>query len=172
MDLKAVIREIQDFPKAGISFKDITTLLNHPGAFREAHEALWDAFSGTSVDVIAGIEARGFIIAGALALEHNLGMIPIRKAGKLPAKTLQAEYALEYGTDKVEMHTDAILPGQQVLLVDDLLATGGTMEASCRLVEEAGGTIVGIGFFIELDFLNGRKKLESYNVQSLVHYDS
>lgn len=172
MDLKAAIREVQDFPKAGISFKDITTLLHHPGAFREAHEALWDAFSGISVDVIAGIEARGFIIAGALALEHNLGMIPIRKAGKLPAETLQAEYALEYGTDKVEMHTDAILPGQQVLLVDDLLATGGTMEASCQLVEEAGGNIVGIGFFIELDFLNGRKKLESYNVQSLVHYDS
>ena len=172
MDLAAKIRHVQDFPKKGIGFKDITTLLKDGPAYQEAVRQIWEPFAASHIDVIVGIEARGFFMAGALAMEHGIGLVPVRKQGKLPAEIYEEEYVLEYGTDIIEMHKDAIQEGQRVLLVDDLLATGGTMAAACRLVEKAGGIVTGIGLFIELDFLHGRDKIQSYQVHSLIHYES
>ncbi len=172
MDLKAKIRSIPGFPKPGIVFRDITTLLKDPEAFREAVDRMAAAFEKEKPEVIVGIESRGFILGGAMAYKMGAAFVPARKPGKLPAETVRAEYALEYGTDAVEIHRDAIRPGQRVLLVDDLLATGGTMAATASLVEQLGGKIVGIVFLIELSFLNGRKKLGDYPIVALVDYKS
>ena len=168
MDLASHIRDIPDFPKPGILFKDITTLLKDPGAFEAAVQELAAPYRGRKIDLVVGVESRGFIFGAAVALELEVGFIPVRKPGKLPAETVAASYELEYGSDSVEMHRDAIAPGQQVLLVDDLLATGGTMEATCRLVEELKGEVAGIAFLIELTFLDGRKKLGSREVFSVL----
>ena len=170
VDLASYIRDIPDFPKPGILFKDITTLLKHPAAFEASIQKLTQPYRDRGVDLVVGIESRGFIFGAALARELNAGFIPIRKPGKLPAETVSASYKLEYGMDRVEMHRDAIQPGKRVLLVDDLLATGGTMSAACRLVEEMKGEIVGIAFLIELTFLEGRKKLGDREVFSLIRY--
>ena len=170
IDLAACIRDIPDFPKPGILFKDITTLLKDPAAFEASIQELAAPYRDREVDFVVGVESRGFIFGAVLARELKVGFIPIRKPGKLPAETVSASYELEYGTDSVEMHRDAIEPGQRVLLVDDLLATGGTMEAACRLVEELKGEIVGIAFLIELTFLRGRKKLGEREILSLIRY--
>jgi adenine phosphoribosyltransferase len=171
-NLKSLIREVPDFPKPGINFYDITTLLKDPGGFHESIDALRRYYAGKGIRTVAGIEARGFIFAPALAYALNAGFVPIRKARKLPAPTERVEYSLEYGTDSVEVHIDAIEPGQKVLIVDDVLATGGTAAAAAKLVEKLGGQVAGLGFVIELDFLNGRKKLAAYDVDSLMHYAS
>lgn len=171
MDLKSMIRNVQDFPKKGIGFKDITTLIKNGPALREAIDRICSHFENKKIDAVLGIEARGFILAGAIAYKKGLGMIPVRKPKKLPAKTIREEYSLEYGTDAIEIHADAIQPGQNILMIDDLLATGGTMRAACNLVEKAGGKVAGIAFIIELDFLDGRSKLKDYEVMSLVHFD-
>jgi adenine phosphoribosyltransferase len=171
-NLKSLIREVPDFPKPGINFYDITTLLKDPGGFHEAIDALRRHYVGKGIRTVAGIEARGFIFAPALAYALNAGFVPIRKAKKLPAPTERVEYSLEYGTDSVEVHIDAIELGQKVLIVDDVLATGGTAAAAAKLVEKLGGQVAGLGFVIELDFLNGRKKLSAYDVDSLMHYAS
>jgi len=165
-----LVRDIKDFPKPGIVFKDITPVLRNPEAMSEVIEALCEAFSGEKIDAVAAIEARGFIFGACIAQKLGVGFIPIRKKGKLPYKTYTCTYELEYGTDSVEMHCDAVKEGESVLLIDDLLATGGTMAAAAKLVEQAGGKVAGIGFFIELTFLNGREKLKNYNVVSLVQY--
>jgi adenine phosphoribosyltransferase len=170
-DLKALIRTVQDFPKKGIGFKDITTLIKNGPALGLAVDQLAELFAGKQAEVVVGVESRGFIFGTALAYKMGLGFVPVRKPGKLPAKTIREEYQLEYGTDAIEIHQDAIQTGQKVLIIDDLLATGGTVAATTRLVERMGGDIVGIGFLIELDFLNGRDKISQYAVQSLVHYD-
>lgn len=171
-DLKSLIREVQDFPKPGINFYDITTLLKSPEGFHAVIDALCRHYAGKGIRTVAGIEARGFIFAPALAYALNAGFIPIRKPKKLPAATERVEYALEYGTDSVEVHIDAIEPGQKVLIVDDVLATGGTASATAKLVEKLGGKVAGLGFVIELDFLSGRKKLGGYDVDSILHYSS
>jgi adenine phosphoribosyltransferase len=171
-NLKSLIREVPDFPKPGINFYDITTLLKDPGGFHEAIDALRRHYAGKGIRTVAGIEARGFIFAPALAYALNAGFVPIRKAKKLPAPTERVEYSLEYGTDSVEVHIDAVEPGQKVLIVDDVLATGGTAAAAAKLVEKLGGQVAGLGFVIELDFLSGRKKLAAYDVDSLMHYAS
>jgi adenine phosphoribosyltransferase len=171
-DLKSIIRDIPDFPKKGIIFKDITTLLKDGGAFKKSIDELAAQFKGQEVDLVVGAEARGFIFGAALAYKLGAGFVPVRKPKKLPAKTLHHEYALEYGTDALEIHVDAIAKGQRVLVVDDLLATGGTIAAVCAMVEKLGGNIVGVGFLIELGFLAGRKKLGKYNIVSLINYDS
>src|SRR5215472_13364167 len=171
-DLKSLIREVQDFPKPGINFYDITTLLKSPQGLQAVIDALRRHYSGKGIRTVAGIEARGFIFAPALAYALNAGFIPIRKPKKLPAATEKVEYALEYGTDSVEVHIDAIEPGQKVLIVDDVLATGGTASAAAKLVEKLGGVVAGLGFVIELDFLSGRNKLAGYDVDSLLHYAS
>jgi len=170
--LRELIREVPDFPKKGISFKDLTPLMAAPEAFRAAVDAMAArcAKSGWRIDRVACPEARGFIFGAALAYRLGVGMAPIRKPGKLPYKTARMEYALEYGTDAVEMHIDAVSPGQRILLVDDVLATGGTLQACVRLVEKAGGIVAGCAFVVELAFLSGRKKLEGYPVFSLVTY--
>jgi adenine phosphoribosyltransferase len=168
VDLASHIRDIPDFPKPGILFKDITTLLKDPGAFEAAVQQLAAPYREREIDLVVGVESRGFIFGAAVALELDVGFIPVRKPGKLPAETVAASYELEYGTDSVEMHRDAISPGQKVLLVDDLLATGGTMEATCRLVEELEGEVAGIAFLIELTFLDGRKKLGNREVFSVL----
>lgn len=170
-ELKAKIREIKDFPTEGILFKDITTLLKEPQAFRYVLDQLALPYIQSRVEVVVGVESRGFIFAGALAHELGAGFVPVRKLGKLPAKTIEVEYELEYGRDALAMHEDAISPGQRVLVVDDLLATGGTAAATLRLVEQAGGVVVGVAFLIELAFLNGRAKLKDYQVTSLIVYD-
>ncbi|EOD00659.1 adenine phosphoribosyltransferase [Caldisalinibacter kiritimatiensis] len=170
MDLKSKIRVIEGFPKEGISFKDITTVLQDKDAFRECIYQLAEAFRNEEVDMVVGPEARGFLIGAPLAYELGVGFVPVRKPGKLPAETISFEYELEYGTDTLEIHKDAIKPGQKVLVIDDLLATGGTVHSTVKMIEELGGEVVGIGFFIELEFLNGRKLLEDYNVKSLVKY--
>jgi len=164
------IRNVPDFPKKGIGFKDITTLLKNANAFRQAVEEMQSRFDGYSIDIVVGIESRGFIFGSTMAYNLGMGFVPARKPGKLPAKVLREEYELEYGTDAIEIHKDAILEGQKVLIVDDLLATGGTAAATARLVERLGAEITGLCFLIELDFLNGRDKLKGYNVQSLVRY--
>lgn len=170
MDLKRIIRDVPDFPKAGILFKDITPLLGDANALRAAIKRLARPYRDEAVDLVVGIESRGFIFGTALARELGVGFVPIRKPGKLPADAISAEYELEYGTDKIEIHTDAIAGGQKVALVDDLLATGGTMSAACQLVSELKGEIVGISFVIELGFLNGREKLGNWPIHTLVHY--
>ena len=165
-----LIRDIPDFPKEGIIFKDITPVLSDRNAFREVIGRFTEFASELAPDVIVGIESRGFILASPLAVELGRGFVPVRKVGKLPSETVQCEYDLEYGTSAVEMHRDAIKPGQRVLIVDDLLATGGTAAASAELVKSLGGQVVGMLFLIELAFLSGRDKLSDYNVKSFVTY--
>lgn len=168
--LKAIIRNVHDFPVPGILFKDITTLLKEADAFGEVIDRLASEFEDVEVDLVAGIESRGFIFGAPLAYELGAGFVPIRKPGKLPSEKLVEEYALEYGTNRLEMHTDAVQPGQRVLIVDDLLATGGTALACTRLVEALGGKVVGLGFVIELTFLDGRGSLAGYPVVSLLQF--
>ncbi len=170
MELKNLIRDVRDFPKKGIVFKDITTLLKNPDGLKNTLEELYNLAKGKGVNKVVGIESRGFIFGGALAEKLNAGFVPVRKPGKLPAKKLSESYELEYGTDKIEIHKDAIEPGDKVLLHDDLLATGGTMRAACNLVEKLGGEVVQISFIIELDFLKGRELLKDYEIHSLIHY--
>ena len=169
--LKALVRTVPDFPKPGILFYDITTLLKDPAGFAQLIDALAAYYIGKDVDLVLGIEARGFIFGPALAYRLNAGFVPVRKPKKLPAPTARVSYDLEYGTDSLEIHLDAIQPGQRVIIVDDLLATGGTMQATVKLVRQLGGEIVSIGFAIELDFLKGRSKFQEYDVFSLLHYD-
>ncbi len=171
MNLRDLIRDVPDFPKEGIIFKDITTLTRDPAGFRESIDQIVKQYEGDEIDIVVGIEARGFIFGGAVAYRLNVGFVPARKPGKLPAETVRAEYELEYGTDAIEMHRDAISKGQRVLIVDDLLATGGTAAAAVELVEELGGELVGIAFLIDLTFLNGREKLQGQAITSLVDYD-
>lgn len=169
--LKELIREVPDFPKPGILFYDITTLLKDKHGLRRAIDGLKSHYGGETVDLVLGIEARGFIFAPALAYALDVGFIPVRKPKKLPAQRTGVTYDLEYGTDTLEIHTDAIFKGCRVLIVDDLLATGGTAKAATRLVEELGGIVVGLGFIIELTFLAGREKLNGYDAFSLIQYD-
>jgi adenine phosphoribosyltransferase len=167
--LRDAIRSVPDFPKPGILFRDITTVLQRPDLMREALAALWEPYAGR-IDVVAGVESRGFILGAPLAWDHDLPFIPIRKPGKLPAATFRESYALEYGTDAVELHQDALRPGQRVLIVDDLLATGGTAAAAARLVERGGASVAGMAFLIELSFLGGRAKLVGQEITALVDY--
>lgn len=169
--LKEHVRDIPDFPKPGIVFKDITPLLGHAEAFRQTIDALVDRFAVAGVDKVLGVEARGFIAAAPVAYRFGAGFVPVRKAGKLPWQIEKEQYELEYGTDLLEIHRDAIAPGQRALIVDDVLATGGTAAATVRLVEKLGGVVVGLGFLIELAFLGGRSKLEGHDVVSLITYD-
>jgi adenine phosphoribosyltransferase len=170
MNLNDFIRDVKDFPKEGIIFKDITTLWQNPEAFAYALDGLADFVSGKKIDKVAGIESRGFIFGGALASKLGVGFVPIRKPGKLPYKTISESYQLEYGEDTIEIHEDAIKPGEKVLLHDDLLATGGTMEAAVKLVERLGGEVVQISFIIDLEFLNGKSHLSGYEIKSLLKY--
>ncbi|HTB15989.1 MAG TPA: adenine phosphoribosyltransferase [Bryobacteraceae bacterium] len=170
MNLKSLIREVPDFPKPGVNFYDITTLLQNAAGLRAVIDDLGAAYKGKGIEVVAGIEARGFIFAPAVAYALNAGFVPIRKPKKLPAPTERVEYELEYGTDILEIHKDAIEPGQKVLIVDDVLATGGTAKAVAHLVEKLGGNLVGLSFVIELDFLKGRDKIPGHKVNSLLHY--
>jgi adenine phosphoribosyltransferase len=170
-DLKARLRVIPNFPKQGINFIDITTILRDAQCFRSAVDFLTNEFSRRKLDLIVGIEARGFMIGGAVAYNLGLGFVPARKKGKLPSKTVFEEYVLEYSSEYLEMHSDAISPGQRVGIVDDLLATGGTAAATARLIEKIGGVVSCIGFIVELDFLKGREKISQYDVFSLVHYN-
>lgn len=171
MDLKEKIRVIPDFPKPGISFKDITTLLKDAEALRETVKRLADHFRDHGVEMIVGVESRGFILGAPLACEMGLGFTLIRKPKKLPGSVVAVEYNLEYGTDSLEIHTDAFPPGTKVLVVDDLLATGGTIEAAIELIHKLGGEIAGLAFLIELSYLGGRAKLADYDIFSLVGYD-
>jgi adenine phosphoribosyltransferase len=168
--LKRLIREIPDFPKPGIGFKDITPVLAHPDGLDAAVTGLAN-MAPPDVDVVIGAEARGFLLGPALARELDAGFVLARKPGKLPADTVRAEYVLEYGTDALELHTDAVASGARVLVHDDLLATGGTARTLCRLVEQLGGTVAGCGFLIELAFLDGRAALDGYDVHALITYD-
>src|SRR6058998_2188133 len=170
-DLRSKIRDIKNFPTEGILFKDITTLLKDPPAFRYVIDHLASRYQQAAVEVVVGIESRGFIFGGALAHQLHAGFVPVRKIGKLPGKTIEVEYELEYGRDALAIHEDAIRPGQRVLAVDDLLATGGTMAATLRLIEQLGGHVVGVAFLIELAFLHGRGKLKNYPFHSLIVYD-
>jgi adenine phosphoribosyltransferase len=170
MNLKSLIREVPDFPKPGINFYDITTLLKDQAGLRAVIDDLGNGYRGKNIDIVVGIEARGFIFAPAVAYALNAGFVPVRKPKKLPAATERVEYALEYGTDVLEIHKDAIEPGQKVLIVDDVLATGGTAKAVAQLIEKLGGNVVGLSFVIELDFLKGRDRLPGHNIQSLLHY--
>ncbi len=170
MDLSCYIRDIPDFPKAGIVFKDITPLLAEPRAFQYAIDQLVEHYPAAEVDVVAAAEARGFLLAAPLALRLSKPLVPLRKPGKLPYRTYSLHYELEYGSAELQVHTDAMKPGARVLLVDDLLATGGTMEASCRLIGKAGGQVMGCAFLVELTFLHGRDKLRPHEVFSLIRY--
>ena len=172
MDLKTHIRNVKDFPKQGIMFRDITTLLKNPKAFAYTLDQLLEFTKGKQINKVVGIESRGFIFGSVLAHKLNCGFIPVRKPGKLPAEKVSISYSLEYGEDKLEMHKDAIQPGDKVLVHDDLLATGGTMNAVCQLIEKLGGEIVQVSFIVELSFLNGRGKLKSYDVRSIVNYEN
>jgi adenine phosphoribosyltransferase len=168
--LAALVRDIPDFPKPGVTFKDITPLLADPAGFRAAVDGIAERFQGAGVDRVLGVEARGFILAAPIAYRFGAGFTPVRKAGKLPWQVEAEEYALEYGTDLLEIHKDAIEPGERILVVDDVLATGGTAAATVRLVERLGGTVVGLGFVLELAFLEGRSHLAGRDVVSLVTY--
>lgn len=170
IDLASLVRNVPDFPLPGIQFKDITTLIGNGPAFAEVIKAMADNYRGMGVDAVAGIESRGFIFSAPIALQLGVGLVPIRKPGKLPAETYQIEYSLEYGTNRLEIHRDALTAGARVLLVDDLLATGGTIDAACKLIERAGGSVAGLAFVIELAFLNGREKLTGYPIFSLLQY--
>jgi adenine phosphoribosyltransferase len=173
MDFKTVIRTIPDYPKKGIMFRDITTLLGHPRAFRRAVDEMVQPYAGVRIDKVAGIEARGFILGGAVAHQLSVGFVPIRKKGKLPWQVLGEDYALEYGTDRVEIHTDAIARGENVIVVDDLIATGGTCFAALKLVERAGGKVVGCSFVIDLPELGGADKIRALgtDVTTLVAFE-
>src|ERR1700736_4638420 len=170
-DLKKLIREVPDYPKPGILFYDLTTLLKDKKGFHRLIDLLCEHYNGHKIDIVAGIEARGFIFAPALAYRLNAGFVPIRKPKKLPAKTMSVSYQLEYGSDSLEIHADAITRGQHVLLCDDLLATGGTAAAAINLIRQLGGEIAGAAFAVELSFLNGRAKLPGIDVFSLLKYD-
>lgn len=171
-DLKKLVREVPDFPKKGINFYDITTLLLDAEGLEGTIDALTELCRGMQIDTIIGVESRGFIFGTPLAYQLGTGFIPVRKPKKLPAKTVSVSYELEYGTDTLEMHKDAVGEGHRILIVDDLLATGGTARAVVDLVEKVGGVVAGLLFVVELDFLEGRKKFEGYEVKSLIHYDS
>ena len=171
-DLLQKIRSVPDFPKKGIVFRDITTLLQDGEALRQVVDMFYDRYKGLKVDKLVSVEARGFILGAALAYKLGAGFVPMRKPGKLPAATLSQEYALEYGTDSIEIHKESISPGERILVHDDLLATGGTMLAACKLVERLGGNIVGLSFLIELLFLHGRDKLSDYEIFSILQYES
>jgi adenine phosphoribosyltransferase len=169
-DLRAKIREVPDFPKPGILFYDITTLLKEPNAFNDVIDRMAEPVKDDQIDLVVGMESRGFIFAAPLAYQLGAGFVPVRKLGKLPATTVRASYDLEYGSDSLEMHRDAIEPGQRVLIVDDLLATGGTARATIDLVKQLGGKVEGIAFLIELVELNGRARLEAENIQVVLQY--
>jgi adenine phosphoribosyltransferase len=170
-DLKNLVREVPDFPKPGILFYDITTLLKDRLGFARLIDALTEHYLNHDIDLVLGIEARGFIFGPALAYRLNAGFVPVRKPKKLPAEVLQWKYALEYGHDTLEIHKDAIKPGQRVIICDDLLATGGTAQATADMAKQLGGDICGLGFVVELDGLKGRDKLKGYDVFSLLHYE-
>ena len=170
MDLARLIRDVPDFPKKGILFKDITTLLRDPEAFREAIDALAARYVDERIDEVVAVESRGFVFGAPLAYKLGAGFVPVRKPGKLPAQVTSVEYSLEYGTSRLEMHLDAIQPGQRILLVDDLLATGGSAKAAAELVERLGGVIVGLAFLIELECLQGARKLEGRKIYSLIRF--
>lgn len=169
-DLKRYIREVPDYPKPGILFYDITTLLQNPYALRITVDRFVWLFAKDQIDKVIGIESRGFMFAPLVAYQLNAGFVPVRKPGKLPSKTIGQSYDLEYGSDRVEMHEDGVADGDRVLIIDDLIATGGTAAASAALVESAGGTVAGFGFVVELSFLNGREKLDGYPIESLILY--
>jgi adenine phosphoribosyltransferase len=171
-DLKKLIREVPDYPKPGIRFYDLTTLLKDKRGFHSLIDQLCGHYEGRTIDIVAGIEARGFIFAPALAYRLNAGFVPVRKPKKLPAKTTSISYSLEYGTDSLEIHEDAVKPGQRVIICDDLLATGGTAAATAKLIEKLGGIVEGAAFAVELTFLNGRRKLSNLDVFSLIQYDN
>ena len=170
-ELKEKLRVVPGFPKKGVNFIDITTLVKDPVAFRSVVDIFSDYLSKIGIDIVVGIEARGFIIGSAVAYKMGVGFVPARKKGKLPFEKMSAGYTLEYGTEYIEMHTDGVSAGQRVGIVDDLLATGGTAEATIHLVEKLGGKVAALAFLVELDFLHGRDKLKSYEIKSLVHYD-
>lgn len=170
MNLESKIRNIQDFPKPGIGFKDITTLLKDGEAFKAAIDKIVENLKDKDIDYVVGPEARGFLLGAPVAYALGVGFVPIRKPGKLPAEVVSFEYDLEYGTDKIEMHKDSIEEGKKVAIIDDLLATGGTVEAATKLIESLGGEIASIQFLIELEFLNGRDKLKGYDVESIIKY--
>ena len=172
MNLVSTIRSVPDFPMEGILFYDITTLLKNPAALRSSIDQLTERYQGEGIDAIVGIESRGFIFGMPLAYQLRVGFVPVRRPGKLPAETIAESYTLEYGSNTLEIHVDAIQAGQRVLVVDDLLATGGTAKATCRLIEKLGGQVASLAFAIELTFLNGRKVLPNYDVFSLIQYDS
>jgi len=172
MELKELIRSVPDFPKKGIVFRDITTLLKSPEGLNKTLDELYNLSKNKGITKVVGIESRGFILGGALAAKLGAGFVPVRKPGKLPAEKISESYFLEYGTDSIEIHKDAIQPGDIVLLHDDLLATGGTMRAACNLIEKLGASVSQISFLIELSFLNGRDKLKDYEIHSLVDYSS
>lgn len=170
MQIKDLIRDVPNFPIEGIIFKDITPLLKNKQGYQETLSELHKLAEGKGITKVVGIESRGFIFGGALAAKLDAGFVPIRKPGKLPSEKLSEEYELEYGTDRIEIHKDAIEPNDIVLLHDDLLATGGTMNAACKLIEKMGAKVAQISFLIELDFLKGREKLEGYDIRTLIHY--
>lgn len=169
-DLKKLIRDVKDYPKKGVIFRDITTLLKNGKAFKRTVDWLYKRCKGKKIDLIAAVESRGFILGGALANRMGVGFVPVRKFGKLPAERIEEKYDLEYGTDTLEIHRDAVKKGQKVLIVDDLLATGGTLQATCKLIEKLGGKVAGILILIELSFLKGREKLKNYDLFSLIKY--
>ncbi|MGZ8501924.1 MAG: adenine phosphoribosyltransferase [Candidatus Limnocylindrales bacterium] len=169
-DLRAKIREIPDFPKPGILFYDITTLLKDPESYRAAIDLMLAPYRDVKIDLVVGMESRGFIFSAPLAYQLRAGLVPVRKLGKLPAETITVEYALEYGSNTLEIHRDAIEPGQKVLIIDDLLATGGTVHGTIELVERLQGDVVGVGFLVELDFLKGRDRLQGHRVESVIRY--
>jgi adenine phosphoribosyltransferase len=168
--LRSYVREIADYPSDGVVFRDITPLLGDANAFAQAVSAIVDEFSGVAIDRVAGVESRGFIFGAPVAYRIGAGFVPVRKAGKLPWAVVREEYQLEYGADKLEVHRDAIHPGERILIVDDVLATGGTAEATARLVETLGGVVVGLAFLLELDELGGRSRLQGRTVRSLLNY--
>ncbi|HEY7451372.1 MAG TPA: adenine phosphoribosyltransferase [Candidatus Limnocylindria bacterium] len=169
-DLRRLIREVPDFPKPGILFYDITTLLKDPAAFREVIDRMVEQVKGTEIDVVVGMESRGFIFSAPIAYQLGAGFVPVRKLGKLPAETIEVEYALEYGTATLEIHRDAIQPGQKVLIVDDLLATGGTVMGTIELVQRLGGEVAGLSFMVELSALKGRDQLAQFAIHALLTY--
>ena len=171
MDLKKYIRDVPDFPKKGIIFKDITTLVKEPEVFKYTIDQLVGKYQDASIDKIVSVEARGYIFGGVLAYKLNCGFIPVRKPGKLPGDTLSMDYTLEYGTNTVEIHKDGIKSGDNVLVFDDLLATGGTVHATCKLIEKLGGNVIGCAFLINLKFLDGTERLKDYPVFSLIEYE-